>query len=81
MSFHEAFPGPRNQPVEDRTTMGTDKGEGLERGRTTEEVVDSTGLKDEWDNSSRQHPGFEEDVEENVTGNKDMDDRDEYPSK
>ena len=68
MPYYEAFPGPGDHEP-GRTTVGGDNGEGLKQGRTTAGDVDTSHLKDEWEDHRRPTISFEGDAQEKVTKN------------
>lgn len=81
MPFIDAFPGPGNKKERSRTEMGGSRGEELNRGRTTVEDVETSNLKDEWEDSRRPTISFEGGATEKVTNNRDVNNRDEYPAR
>lgn len=81
MPFIDAFPGPGNKKERSRTDMGGSRGEDLKRGRTTAEDVDTSKLKDEWEDTRRPTISFEGGATEKVTTNRDVNNRDEYPAR
>ena len=81
MPFIDAFPGPGNKKERSRTDMGGNRGEGLQQGRTTKEDVETSHLKDEWEDHRRPTISFEGGATERVVTNKDVNNSDEYPAR